>query len=955
MVYRRQVVHRFAAQAVRLALVTGAVTTATASAQESEPDAGESIEEIVVTGSRIKRRDFTSPSPLATVGRDAIDFSAQPSLESVLNQMPQVVPDFSRTSNNPGDGTARINLRGVGAGRTLVLLNGRRLAPSGVGSAIDVNNLPQALIDRVEIITGGATTVYGSDAVAGVVNFITREDFTGLSLDASASVSGESDAQVYDLNLVWGHALASGRGHLVAYAGYQDRESLLAGERDLTSVALNNNNATGELQEAGAPQTPEGVIFAPPVDFGNGPERVTFDANGVPRAFVDPDDRYNFQPSNYLQTPLTRTSAGLLVSLDVAGDKELYFETSYARNDVDQQLAPAPAVLLAEVATQSPFLTPEAQAFFAANYEVAPGLSAVGLARRLVEVGPRIVDHQREYWRTVAGVRGGLFQDWEFDAWFTYTDSNESEQYFNDASASRLAQGLLVDPLTGECVDPSGGCVPVDVFGPGQITAEAAAFIRVDDLVNETKRTQALASAYIRGDLLKLPAGALQSAFGLEWRSDDASFSAHEVLFTGDTLAFRGTAPVDGRETVAEAYAEFQVPLLQDARWAEYAGVEAGARYSHYDNAGGIWTYKIGGEWLPVASVRFRAMHQRSVRAPNNAELFTEQYVEDGVIEGDQDPCSASNDPLESGAAEKCVLQGLPPAALGVFEAGAAALDIVLGGNPDLEPETAETWTAGVVLTPDSLPAWTFAFDYFDLEVTESIGEIEALEICFDQNNTGNLFCDNISRDPASGNISEIRQPLSNRGLISARGVDTQVTFAADLPQWLEYRSAASLQVDLTWTHTIESRFQQNAVTETVECAGYFGSYCSQSIDGGSYSVVPANRVTTQLSYASGAMMLHLTSRWIDGARNFAPVAAGIFGQPEPLLAIPEIGSRHYLDIGAGYQFTDAITARVGVDNLADTDAPNMANQALANNTDASLYDVFGRTYYLNLTATLWQ
>ena len=246
--------------------------------------------------------------------------------------------------------------------------------------------------------------------------------------------------------------------------------------------------------------------------------------------------------------------------------------------------------------------------------------------------------------------------------------------------------------------------------------------------------------------------------------------------------------------------------------------------------------------------------------------------------------------------------------------------------------------------------------DYFDLEVTDSIGEIEAMAICFDQNNTENLFCGNITRNPATGNIVEIRQPLSNRGLISARGVDTQVTFAGDLPGWLEAgSSAATLQVDLTWTHTFESRFQQNPVTQIVDCAGYFSSFCSFSIDGGSYSALPANRVTTQFSYESGPLTLHLTSRWIDGAKNFAPVEAEIFGEPEPLLAIPEIGSRHYLDIGAGYQFNDAITARVGVDNLADTDAPNMANQAFANNTDASLYDVFGRTYYLNLTATLWQ
>lgn len=939
-----------------------AAVLATPGALAQEPPSGSdlepAIEEIVVTGSRIRRRDFMSSSPLTTIDRETIAFSAQPSVEDTLNQMPQVTPDFGRTSNNPGDGTARINLRGFGAGRTLVMLNGRRIAPSDTGSAVDVNNLPQVLLERVEIITGGATTVYGSDAVAGVVNFITRDDFTGLNFEASANTTAEGDAEVYDANIAWGFDLAGG-GNVTVYAGTLERKALLAGERDLTRVALDNDDAAGTLFESGSPIIPEGVIYIPEVDLGGAVPFVTFDAAGDPRQVGFPtDDLYNFAPSTYLQTPLERDYAGLMGSIALGDAYELYFESQFSNNKASRQLAPVPAVTFARVATQSPFLSPAAQQFFADNYEVVPGVSAVVVGRRLSEVGPRIIETGRDYWRTVLGIRGALGGSWEFDGWLTYTDADESELYINDASQSRLLQGLLVNPATGECVDPSGGCVPVDVFGPGQLTPEAASFIRVDGVENVTNRTQTLASAFVRGPLVDGWAGSIDAAFGLEWRSDDASFAADDALFTGDTLGFRGAAPIEGREDVVEAYGEVLVPLLQGAKLAEYAALELGARYSDYDNAGGIWTWKVGGEWQPVASIRFRAMRQRSARAPNNEELFTEQFSEPAadVIVGDEDPCSASADPIGSGNAQKCILQGLPEDQLGVFEATGVPLEIVSGGNPALEPESADTWTVGVVLTPGWLPAWIFTADYFDLEVEDSIGSIDPFRICFDPQNTGNRFCDNLRRDPASGNIIEIFSPESNRGFISTRGVDLQANYQAQLPGWLELGGqTATLSLDSTWTHVLEYRWQENPVTQVVECAGYFGTFCNLGVGGAAFYTFPENRITTNVNYVSGPLTVHLTSRWIDGTENALALDADYFGEPQPRLAIPSIGSKHYLDLGVGWQITDDVTGRLGVDNLTDTDPPNMADAAQQNNTDAQLYDVFGRTYYLNVVASFFR
>jgi outer membrane receptor protein involved in Fe transport len=588
------------------------------------PDAEETvIEEVIVTGSRIKRRDFSSPSPITTITAEEFEFSGQPTLEEYLNQMPQLHPSSGRTSNNPGDGTARLDLRGLGADRTLVLLNGRRLAPSGMGSSIDVNNLPRSLIERVEIITGGASTVYGSDAIAGVVNFITRQDFDGLGFDASYYVTAEGDSKIYDVNFAYGHKLSSGRGNITVFAGYYERKPLFASEREITSVKW-VDNPQGELVEGGSPVVPAGNVAWPLVDLGNGPAILSWNPDGTPKSWNPVTDRYNFAPVNYLQIPLTRSTVGGQASYDISGKFEAYLEAIFARNESKRNLASVPAFDFVAVNTDNPVLTPETRLVFEEQMQAAPGLAAMLFARRMVELGPRTIDSQRDYFRFVAGIRGDFTDGWSVDAWVTYTDSSESELFLNDGSLSRLAQGLLVDPASGACFDPSGGCVPLDVFGEGRLSQEGVDFIRIPHIENLSDRTQTLASMVVTGAPFNIWSGPLDMAFGAEWRSDKGHFKADDVLFTGDTMGFRGFAPIDGKESVFELYSEALVPLIDDADSGNYLGLDLGLRFSDYDNAGSVWTYKAGLEWRPTDSLRFRAMYQHSVRAPNNAELFTQ-------------------------------------------------------------------------------------------------------------------------------------------------------------------------------------------------------------------------------------------------------------------------------------------------------------------------------------------
>lgn len=925
-------------------------------AQDATGEGDEAIEEIVVTGSRIKRRDFSSPSPIATIDRDSLDFSGEPTLEESLNRMPQLMPDFGRTSNNPGDGTARINLRGLGAGRTLVLLNGRRLAPSGIGSAVDVNNLPQVIVDRVEIITGGASTVYGSDAIAGVVNFITRENYEGFGAEASYKTTEKGDSEVADLSAAFGHNFAGGRGNVTLVANLLDREPLFAGDRELTGTTWREDGQGGVIRW-GSFSTPASVIFTP-VDTGSGDIFYTFEPDGSPRPSINPDDRHDVAPVSYLQIPLSRLSGSLFANVEVSSGLEAYTELTQTRNESKLNLAEVPtAGLTISVNVDNPVLHPETQQLFADNFvsdPLQPDLASFSIGKRFSQVGPRIKEFVRDYTRLVLGLRGDVGRDWAFDAWTIVTDASEEETLINDVSRSRLGQGLLVDPATGQCFDPGGGCVPANIFGEGNLSAEAANFLRINGAQNVSERTQKFAGVVFTGPLIEHWAGAIDAALGFEWRSDDGRFHADDSLFTGDAIGFRGAASVDGSEDVWAVYGEAVVPLVQDAAWADFLRLEVGARYSDYAHAGGSWTYKIGGDWQPFDGLRFRSMHQRSVRAPNIAELFEEQFAEIAsfVSAFSADPCSASEDPVGNGFTEKCIIQGLAESEVGVWEATLGyPTEYVQGGNPELEPEIAETWTVGFVLTLESLPNWNMTFDYFDLEVTETIGSIQPDLICFDPLNAENLFCDKIMRD-ATGNVARILQLTENRGVLRATGIDTTIQYQAELPESLAIAETfAQVELNAMWTHAIRSDMQENPVTTVFSCAGRFGYPCydGEVFTGG--QTFSRNRFTLNTNYLSGPFSSHLTWRWIQGSDNAAPLAAEVLGEPPPILAVESIGSRNYFDLGFAYGFGEHWLARLIVNNLTDESAPFMASAVDSNNTDTRLYDVFGRSYQVSIAA----
>lgn len=931
--------------------VAMALAPAVASAQ-IEDVAADAVEEIVVTGSRLVRRDFTAPSPITSIDREFILSSGQPTLEEALNNLPQVQPSSGRATNNGGDGSSLIDLRGIGAGRTLVMLNGRRVAPAGIGSAVDVNNLPGVLVQRVEIITGGATTIYGSDAIAGVVNFITRDDFDGFGLESSYYVTERGDSDVFDLNVTWGHNF--GDGNITLFGGYLDREPTFQAERDFSAQVISDDWFSGMLVPGGSPTTPAGVMGFPRVDFGNGPARSTWDANGDPREFIEPDDRYNYAPVNYLQVPLERYSAGVLFNYDFADNAEFYSELTYTHNQAEATLAPTGTFgAFVSINTDNPVLTAANQQFLSDNGEpLGPNLVGISLLRRLSELGPRINENKDDYSRLLAGLRGELTATWDYDVWVSYTKGEETKLNRNDGSFSRLQQGLLVDPVTGNCFDPSDGCVPLNLFGEGNLSEAGVDFIRAAPYVTTVDREQTLISAFIRGAPFKLPAGELSTAIGLEWREDSGDLIADEALFSGDTLGFRANANVVGTEAVSEIYLEALLPVLSEMPLARYFGFELGGRLSSYDKAGELETWKLGADWEPVQGLRFRSMFQRSARAPNLFEAFLVPFDEPGgaAVRADsqEDPCSASADPGGSGLADVCVAQGIPANQIGVFEAAIGApVTFTFGGNPNLAPEIAETFTAGVVLSASD--AWTLAVDYFEIDVEDTIGQSDPMLVCWDPANTARVTCDSIQRDPVTFDINALDFTNANLGKIKTKGVDTQLNYGTEVSGWLALGGgSADIDATVVWTHVTENSLQANPASTPLDCVGKFGFACDFF---GNDTVFPENRVMTYLTWSTGNWRAQLAWQWIDGTDNSARDAALRFGIPVEFVtpAIESIGSKSYLDLSVSHDVTENATVGVTIVNLLDEDPAFIADNGGAANTDPEMYDVFGRAYTLRL------
>jgi iron complex outermembrane recepter protein len=967
----------------------------------SEVDEHERIGSMLVTGTHIPNRNLTSISPVVSVDEDAIAGSGLTRVEDVLNRLPQVSPDQGGNISNEATGTATVDLRGLGPQRTLILVNGRRLMPgdptrSGVAAA-DINQVPAALVERIDVLTGGASAVYGADAVAGVVNFVMKDDFDGMRLDVQRSLyQHRNDSSIRDVvaargfrtpdvnvrdgygtdvTFLLGINSDDGRSNVTFYGGYRDLSALKQSERDYSACALRS----GDVFTCGGSDTTSPALFIP-IEQATAElleEAYTIGPGDVLIPY-DPDlHQYNFGPANYLQRPDERYTAGFFARSAFNERVELHAEFAFMRDTTTSQVAPGGAFLGQgndigghyTVNCDNPFLSAsELQILCTDRGLTASDDALVALGKRNVEGTPRQVELEHTSYRAVLGSRGQIAPGWDYDVYGSYGTTLYDQGLLNDFSATRIGRALLaVDNGAGEVecranvdADPTNddpSCVPYNLFRLGGITPEQVDYLQTPAF-SSGRTTEIVASALVIGDLgqhgVRLPwaSGGIGIALGAEYRREESEFTPDALLLTGDISSETKVLPTSGSFDVSELFIEARAPILQDKPAARLLEIEAGYRYSDYSLGFATDTYKLGANWAITDDVRFRAGYQRAVRAPNIQELFVPQRV-DNVGYGD--PCANGVDgelPEDPNAtAENCTYTGVPLDRYGTIVGSVAGGNALVGGQPLLQPETADTWTFGIVLTPRAIEGLSLSVDYYDIDISDVVGTYGSFLIVNNCLTThAPSYCSLIHRDPATlslwlGENGYVVDVNVNTGSRRTRGVDLDASYHVDIG------AGGELGLQLIGTYVRELVIGPIAGFPTYDCKGYFGFTCGVP--------TPRWRHQARVTWSSPFDLdLTLTWRYVEAVVNESTST-----NPQLAFFTPatdgRIPSASYLDLAASYAMNVGsadLVLSLGVNNIADKSPPLLGGFTIGppygnGNAYAQFYDPLGRYAFFGMSA----
>jgi outer membrane receptor protein involved in Fe transport len=1007
------------ARAVRRTLLMGAVTAGSVSlpalAQDQQQEAAGAAEmgTVVVTGSRIPQPNLTSISPVTAVSNEEIKLQGVTRVEDLINNLPQAAADFGGNISNGATGAATVNLRGLGSQRTLVLVNSRRLMPgdptqNGAASP-DLNQIPGALVERVEVLTGGASAVYGADAVAGVVNFIMNDHFEGVRLEGQYSLyshsnsnaagdiveargfptpdSNVTDGYSRDFTFILGMNTGDGRGNATVYAGYRKLDKLLQSQRDFSACTFNS----GTTLTCGGSSTAATGRFFPidqdPAAFGSPSTGASFTVAGndfIP--WSSARDQYNFGPLNYYQRPDTRYTAGLFAHYEVNEHATVYSEFQFMDDHSVSQIAPSGAFLGSGIGLppfygnyvvncSNPFLS-AAQAATLCNGVNKPATTddvTVLIGRRNVEGGGRQDDLRHTSYRGVAGVRGSFSEAWTYDAYGQYGTTVYAENYLNDFSLARLNKALTVvnDPVSGQPVcrvnvdaditndDPA--CVPYNIFQTNGVTPAAVNYLSTPGF-QKGETIEIVASGAVTGDLghygVKLPTAndGVALAIGAEYRREESNLETDTAFQTGDLLG-QGAATLNtnGAYDVREMFTEVRVPIVQDKTGAQDLSFEAGYRYSDYSLGFNTDTYKFGLDYAPVQDIRFRGSYQRAVRAPNIQELFLQTRVQ---LDGSLDPCAGAIDPMtgivSGGAtAAECANMGVG-AGFGVYgnivDNPASQYNGLVGGNQNLDPEKSDTTSFGFVFTPRFAEGLTWSVDYFDIKVEDLIGSVGADLIVNNALAGDPTFTALVHRAPGSGTLwlttgGYVIDPIINTGSLQVKGIDTEINYGWDMGG-----NAGRLAFQLIGTYNDEYKVEPLTGSPKYDCLGLYGSVCGTPI--------PQWRHKFRATWvAPWNFDVSLSWRYVDGVD-----LDHTSSDPQLNGSVPatdaKIDSQNYFDLAASYTFAGSVTARIGINNITDEDPPIIGQSSCVpvycnGNTFPQVYDTLGRYAFFSITADL--
>ncbi|MEP7186256.1 MAG: TonB-dependent receptor [Rhodanobacter sp.] len=969
------------------ATTTTSTKTATTRARPKGPPskaAAATLKTVMVTGSRLRTPNALSPAPVTSL--DAADIALQGSTkaEDLLISLPQANAGLTDSgvgiAQTPLTGTATVDLRGIGAFRTLVLMNGRRINPGdAVNPSADLHTIPEILIKRVEVLTGGASSIYGSDAEAGVVNFVMDTDYTGAKVVVQgnglyntnnrtgvqdiARASGVSpktgsvfDGKSYNVTGVYGADFAGKSGHVVVYAGSRHSAGILSSSRDFSACTLQETGSSYSCLLDGT--TPTGQFVDP-----NG-NAFTLDAggNGL-RPYNNATDGYNFSRPESLQRPDTRHTAGIFAHYNFNEHAQVYLEGQYMRDNTSLQYEPsgtAPSGVGPQtyaVPCSDPLLSAsEVNTLCTMNGLTVADVAQVGIGRRNVEGGPLTDTFRHKSYRFVLGIKGVINPAWTYDASFNYGKVTAEERIANDVSMSRVTNALNVVSANGiptcqsvvDGSDPS--CVPYNIWQAGAVTPAALGYISGGG-GNTGYATQKEASAQVVGDLFSYGLtspwsdDSLALALGVQYRDETINNQPSPTIAAGDLVyasnVLYGTLPTAGSFNVREAFAELKVPLIEGRPFAEELSLDLSDRFAHYNPQGNANAYNVGAVWAPIDQVRFRASYSQAIRAANGHELFLAQSA---GLQPVADLCSGPT-PMASQAA--CAQTGATAAEYGKIPL-ANSVNVLTGGNPNLTPERAKTLTTGVVFTNFSwAPTLLASVDYWQIKINKYIGSISAptsLDQCL---STGNpIFCSLIQRG-AGGSLTsgQILATRSNTGSYAERGIDIAAQYSVAL------NSRDTLRFALNGSALLSNKIATDPSVPVVDCTGLYGPSCSGI---GPTSPIPSWRHSLRTTWTRGKLDASLNWRHI-GSMKFEGTSADFPGE-----TVYPVDSRvpayDYFDLSAGYSFKH-LDVHVGINNMFGKKSPIIgygSNPLLLNgNLFAGMYDPFGREVFMELSAHL--
>lgn len=951
------------AKAVRNALLASAavaVAIPSVYAEEVTEDE-EDNNRITITGSRIKRTEMEGASPVISIGAESFKIQGITRTEDLLNNLPQVYPGQVSGTANGSTGTATVDLRFLGPQRTLVLMNGRRLpagSPLAGGSGADLNQIPAQLIERVELLTGGASSTYGSDAIAGVVNFIMKRDFEGVEFDYQYSFyqhnndntsvqnvvrdsgfpvadGSVSDGDTHNFSILMGANSANGKGNITMYASVRDIEAITQDSRDYSGCAL-GLEGNGDFSCRGSSTIPETRI----TDFGIGPG-FDFQVDGTD--FVPRTSLYNYGPLNHFQRPDERRSLGAMGYYEFADNHEVYAEFNMMDDRSNAQIAPSGAFFVTnQIPCSNPFLS--GQQFQALCGDFGLTTSDVQLAyvgRRNVEGGPRNDDLRHTSYKAVVGFKGDIDDSWSYDAFYNYSTVIMSELYNNDLSTTRIQRALNATLDGGNIVcqsvvdgsDPN--CVPWNVFETGAVTQDMIDYL-VLPLFSQGETISKQFVGYVTGDLtdagVVMPGAenGLNVVVGYEMRKEQLRFSPDQGYTSGDGAGQGGaTQGVSGRLDVDELFLEFSMPLVEEASFADYINLDLGYRYSDYSTGKTTDTYKVAVDWGVNENIKFRGSFQSSTRHANIRELFVPQSL--GLFNLDEDPCAGAT---PSFTQEQCARTGVTAARYGtIADSPAGQYNGLFGGNPELDPEDSETFSAGIVFSPvDGLDV---TLDYFSIEVTGAIGTIPAdtiLRKCGIENDQA--MCDMINRGPAQtlwiGN-DNIIQTNVNTGSLEVEGLDFDANYKFELVDMgsLNFKLLGSFLT--TWT---TEPVKGEGVTE---CLGHWDrNTCGNPTPEWRWNLATTWSTPWDMDITGTIRYIGETEELGDGPTPF--------------------DAETYLDVALSWEVLDNTTIRFGINNLLDEEPPLISNapSGIGNgNTFPGTYDYLGRYVFIGATLSL--